>query len=177
MRPTGRAKGKRLARDTRLAAKIVRRRPRTAGFALRMIWEARAHGLEVSELLGLIEGESDFRHVFGHDAGGPFPGQRVTKGRVLSLVRHVRNGGTSNGVDLGQLTWLGYIEEANRDGGAWVPRVNIATAANIIGNHKHRHGWMRGLSAYNTGNPDSAQGANYARRINGFKRQWHNYLT
>lgn len=165
------------ARDLKLAAKIVRRRPRAAGVALRAITEARAHGLEISEMLALLEHESGFRNIFGCDRGGPFCHRAVTKARVQALVRHVLNGGVSNGVGDGQLTWIGYVQEANRDGGAWVRRVNIATAAKIMGGHKRRHGWIRGLATYNAGHPESAAGLAYARKVDALKRAWHGYLT
>lgn len=165
------------ARDITLARKIVRRRPRAVGICLRIVVEARRNNLAVSEALAVIEHESGFRNIFGCDQGAPFCHQHVTKGRVLELVRHVRNGGVSNGVGHGQLTWIGYIQEANRDGGAWVPRVNIATALKIMGGHKARHGWMGGLATYNAGHASSPQGQAYAQRVDRLKRDWHRYLT
>jgi hypothetical protein len=165
------------ARDAWLATRIIRHAPRASGVALRTVIEARRNGLAISEACALIEHESGWRNIMGCDKGGPYCHQRVTKAKVLHLVRHVLNGGTSNGVGHGQLTWIGYIQEANRDGGAWVPRVNIATALKIMGGHKRRHGWKRGLAVYNAGHPSSLHGQAYARRVDALKKTWHNRLA
>jgi hypothetical protein len=101
----------------------------------------------------------------------------VTKERVLTLVEHVRAGGVSNGVGPGQLTWLGYIEEANRDGGAWDTAVNIATSQRILAAHVRDHGLRGGLATYNAGRPDDGQGRRYADRIIARQRHWHAVLT
>lgn len=164
-------------RDLNLARKIVRRRPRAVGLCLRIVVEARRNNLAISEALAVIEHESGFRNIFGCDRGGPFCHQPVTKAKVLDLVRRVQAGGVSNGVGHGQLTWIGYIQEANRDGGAWVPRVNIATALKIVGSHKARHGWKKGLEVYNAGHVGTPQGRAYAQRVDALKAQWHQYLT
>ena len=64
-----------------------------------------------------------------------------------------------------QLTFLGFIEEANRDGGAWKPAVNIATALGILAGHVSDHGVRGGLAAYNAGSPQSSDGLTYAKQV------------
>lgn len=162
--------------NARRAAAIIRRRPRAAGVALRVVVEAeRQPHLSLSECCALMDQETGWRHIFGHDRGGPYPGMRVTKARVLALVRHVQNGGVSNGVSYPQLTWIGYIQEANRDGGAWVPRVAIATGLNILDGHKRRHGWNGACQVFNSGSPHGAPG--YATSMEHLKDDWHAYFA
>lgn len=83
----------------------------------------------------------------------------------MTLVEHVRAGGTSNGVGPMQLTFLPFMEEANRDRGAWRPAVNVATGLGIIAGHAKRHGIRNGLATYNAGNPQSAKGRAYAKHV------------
>ena len=57
-----------------------------------------------------------------------------------------------------QLTFIGFIEEANRDGGAWEPAVNLATGLGIITGHIKQHGVPGGLATFNAGSPQSSKG-------------------
>lgn len=152
-------------RDVLLARRL---RSRGVKNALRIVIECRhRHGGVIPASLGaaLQEQESRGRNIFGADHGAPFRHQPVTKPRVLQLVRHVRAGGVSNGVGPMQLTFLPFIEEANRDGGAWKPAVNIATGLGIIAGHVRQHGVRNGLATYNAGSPQSAAGQQYAREV------------
>lgn len=163
-------------RDLRLATAIVRRRPRANGVALRVVIEAkRQPHITLSQSCALIEHESAWRNIFGCDTGGPFCHQKVTRARVQDLIRHVRAGGISNGIGDTQLTWIGYITEAEHDGGAHIRRVNIATGLNILDGHVRRHGWLGGLSVYNSGDPVKALHT-YARPVNELAREWHAYF-
>ena len=136
--------------------------------ALRIVVECRHRhdgAIPVSLGAALQEQESNGRNIFGADENAPFAHQPVTKERVLRLVEHVRAGGISNGVGPLQLTFLPFIEEANRDGGAWKPAVNIATGLGVIAGHVRQHGVRNGLAAYNAGSPQSGAGQRYAREV------------
>lgn len=151
-----------------------------ANWSLRIIMEARHRWPEQimpSLALAWIELESGFRNIFGCDGGSIFCHQAVTRERVLKLVQHVKAGGTSNGVGPGQLTTLAFIEEANRDGGAWIPAVNIATSQRILGGLIRSYGVRGGLAAYNAGNPKSPDGLRYADRIIARRRHWQAVLA
>jgi hypothetical protein len=136
--------------------------------ALRIVIECRHRHdgvIPVSLGVALQEQESNGRNIFGADSNAPFAHLAVTKERVLQLVEHVRAGGTSNGVGPLQLTFLPFIEEANRDGGAWKPSVNIATGLGIIAANVSRHGVRGGLATYNAGNPQAPAGRAYAKQV------------
>jgi hypothetical protein len=153
------------ARDRQLAHKL---RAQGVSNSLRIVLECRhrhQHVLPVSLGLALQEQESGGANIFGADIGGLFPHQPVTKERVLQLVDHVRAGGVSNGVGPFQLTFIGFLDEANRDGGAWEPAVNIATGLGIIADHIRQHGVRGGLAAYNAGTPTAAKGLKYADHV------------
>jgi hypothetical protein len=152
-------------RDNKLAHKL---RANGVKNALRIVIECRhRHNgvIPVSLGVALQEQESGGRNIFGADTHAPFAHMAVTEARVRKLVDHVHAGGTSNGVGPLQLTFIGFIEEANRDGGAWVPAVNIATGLGIIAGHVKQHGVRGGLAAYNAGTPRSSQGQRYAGEV------------
>jgi hypothetical protein len=152
-------------RDNQLARKL---RDHGVKNALRIVIECRHRHdgvIPVSLGVALQEQESNGRNIFGADQNAPFTHQPVTKEHVLKLVEHVRAGGVSNGVGPLQLTFLPFIEEANRDGGAWKPSVNIATGLGIIADHVKRHGIRGGLAAYNGGTPQSRKGLKYAKEV------------
>lgn len=148
--------------------------------ALRIVLECRhRHGglVPVSLGLALQEQESGGRNIFGADERAPFAHQPVTQGRVMELVKHVRAGGTSNGVGPLQLTFLGFIEEANRDGGAWKPAVNIATGLAIVAGHIKAHGVRGGLAAYNAGRANAPVGLGYADEVMRKQDRFHDLMV
>lgn len=158
--------------DTALAHRL-----RGLGFknALRIVIECRHRHVDVIPVslgLALQEQESGGRNIFGADIA-LFAHQPVTKARVMKLVAHVHGGGASNGVGPLQLTFIGFIEEANRDGGAWVPAVNIATGLGIIAGHIKQHGVRDGLATYNAGHPQSQTGQDYATEVMGRQQAIH----
>src|SRR4029077_6747808 len=75
---------------------------------LKVARAAKAEGLGNAIAFALVEQESGFRHVFGHDTTF-LAGLPVTRERYRSLVARVRAGGTSNGVGFTQITYLGYL--------------------------------------------------------------------
>ncbi len=165
------------SRDLRLARRLRRHGVRNA---LRIVIECRhRHEGLVPVSLGVAvqEQESGGRNIFGADENGPFTHQPVTRARVMQLVAHVRAGGVSNGVGPMQLTSLEFIEEANRDGGAWRPAVNIATGLHILARHIRRHGVRDGLAVYNAGNPQSSRGQAYATQVLERQRRIHDLLV
>jgi hypothetical protein len=164
-------------RDAELARKL---RARGVKNALRIVIECRHRHdgvIPVSLGLALQEQESNGQNIFGADTNAPFTHQPVTKARVLKLVEHVRAGGLSNGVGPMQLTFIAFIDEANRDGGAWDPAVNIATGLGIIADHVKQHGVRKGLAAYNGGTPNSEKGLGYAKQVIERQARIHDEIT
>jgi len=164
-------------RDAKLARKL---RDNGVKNALRIVIECRHRHdgvIPVSLGVALQEQESNGRNIFGADQNAPFTHQPVTKERVLELVAHVRAGGISNGVGPLQLTFLPFIEEANRDGGAWKPSVNIATGLGIIAADVKKHGVRGGLATYNGGSPHSTKGLEYADEVIERQHRIHDLIT
>lgn len=164
-----------------------------------IVREAERTNVRVSWLLALVETESSFRNVFGHDrlpgaarrgprqadgtrsdeamggkrAGGiPESWVRVTRARyAFYKLRRGRWG--AQGVGPCQLTWPGYQDLADRRGGCWRFAVNIAVGAEVIaGLVKQYGGWMAALATYNAGSPSSAAGQDYARRVQARRQLW-----
>ena len=109
-------------RDNALAHKL---RANGVRNALRIVLECRhRHNgvIPVSLGLALQEQESGGLNIFGADENAPFAHLPVTKARVLKLVNLVHAGGISNGVGPMQLTFIGFIEEANREAARGSPR-------------------------------------------------------
>ena len=144
-----------------------------AQWATRIILECRAHGVAISDGFALVEQESNFENIFGcdHGPGVAFCHRGVTKARVDTLLASP----LSNGVGPTQLTSKNYVRDANRDGGAHKPAVNIATGIAILGGLQKKHGRMVGFGAYNGGEgiPNMA----YARECDEKADRWHRILT
>src|SRR5689334_13735474 len=100
---------------------VRRTRRHGARWALTIIRAARKAKLPLAVAFALVEQESGFRNIFGHDPGAPFPGEYVTAARAQALLDHVHRGGVSNGVGLTQLTWVGYLDQAAALGGLHKP--------------------------------------------------------
>lgn len=114
------------ARDLLLA-----RRAKKAGanYSLRIIWEARRAGIPISAGFALVEQESNFRNVFGHDPVRSIPvswrGTSVTRDKYLRYKANRKAGLGMQGVGPVQLTWYEFQDRADRLGGCWIPRHNI----------------------------------------------------
>jgi hypothetical protein len=126
------------ARDLELA-QIAKRHG--ANYSLRIVQACRAAKVPVSAGFALIEVETGDergggRNIFGCDlgkrAGVPWCHQAVTRERVQVLIRHVKAGGTSNGVGPPQLTSLEYILRAERLGGAHLTRCTITVGMQVL---------------------------------------------
>ncbi len=155
-----------LARDLQLAVNAKRH---GANYSLRIIREARREGVPVSWAFALFEQETGFRNVFGHDKGGMYPGQPVTKGKVLAMLRYTAAGGNSNGVGPGQLTYPPLIRRANQAGGAWKPAVNIRVSLRFF-REITRGNYELDAWKYNGGPA-------YQKQIKAKQRAWHRILT
>lgn len=121
----------------------------------------------------MFEQESDFQNVYGHDVGGLFPGEKVTKANYAEFRgRVVDGGGGSNGVGLGQVTYWTYIR-AHR--GLWKPRVQVYLATSILADLVHRLGETNGVGAYNGG--ESSPNPTYAREVLKRADKWRSLLA
>src|SRR5215207_5849204 len=85
--------------------------------------EAKSEGVELSLACAIVEQESRGQNIFGCDGGDfgdwpPYCGHEVTKERVQALMASA----WMNGVGLTQITWWEYVEQAEEEGGAHLPR-------------------------------------------------------
>lgn len=109
-------------------------------------------GLWVSTAAALVEQESGGKNIFGCDTGGLFCQHDVTPIRVARLIHHIQNGGASNGVGLTQLTYPPFIYEAEKLGGADLPKYQMRVGFKILNDLLAAYPYYNALEAYNTGN-------------------------
>jgi soluble lytic murein transglycosylase-like protein len=155
---------------------IYYKRARGTNFAWRIIEEARREGVQLSLAFALIEQETSFTNVFGHDPTIFRGAGAVTKAKYLAYKRQRGpNGrGGMQGVGPAQLTYFSFQDEADREGGCWKPRQNIRVGLRLLASNIRQHGEFAGVKAYN----GSGQAAtNYARRVLQRRDVWHRRLT
>ena len=147
-----------------------------ANYALRIIMQARESGIPISLGFALIEQESNFKNVFGHDdsifkGAGP-----VTKSKYLEYkrLRDSRHPKRMQGVGPAQLTWYEYQDRADARGGAWIPKHNISVAFDHLATLINSKGMREGIKAYN-GTGDAAE--NYANSVLARQQKWHKWLS
>lgn len=115
------------------------------------------NGLYLSTAAALVEQESGGKSLFGCDHGtswagkSPFCQDAVTRARVQALIRDINEGYGSNGVGLTQLTSPEYIFEAEKLGGAHLPRYQMRVGFRVLLDHILNLGWPAGAAAYNAG--------------------------
>ena len=165
------------ARERKLAD-VINQGP--GQYGLRIVLEAHARDIPVSVLCAVVEQESGFRNVFGHDPvkWPQIRGGNVTKARYLRYKLLRKRGFGMQGVGPMQLTWWEHQDDADRSGGCHQPHANIATGALLLHELYRRWGsWARAFEAYNAGKPGTAAGAAYSARVQQRQRTWHERLT
>lgn len=163
---------------TRRAAKRVASRAAEHGvpkeIATSIAFACRKEHLRYALGFAMFEQESDFKVIYGHDAGGLNPGQRVTYENYRRFRAEVvrRQGGGANGVGLGQVTYWTYIRDHP---GLWKPKVQVYVATSIFADLVHRLGEFTGAGAYNggEGNPNEA----YASEVLERAKKWRPILA
>jgi soluble lytic murein transglycosylase-like protein len=129
--------------------------------------EAIDKGVPMALAFGVVEQESGFQHIFGHDTDF-YAGRYVTRLRYRKLVRHVRNGGTSNGVGLMQITYPGYLLEEPT---LWRRRDNVGFGFKILKDLRRSYGsWEKALAVYNGGPSNPQYG--YASEVLARRTRW-----
>ena len=120
----------------------------------------------------VCEQESGYRHIFGHDAGGMFPGLPVTEPRYNELRERLRRtkGPGANGVGLFQITYYTYILD---NPGLWKKRANAYKGTEIVAGNVRAHGVRKGLAVYNggEGNPQYDYATQVEARIDRIRPQ------
>jgi soluble lytic murein transglycosylase-like protein len=161
---------------SRRAARRVAKRAHEHGvpkkIAHHIAYAARKHKVRYALAFAMFDQESSFEVIYGHDAGGLNPGERVTEENYLRFRAEVvrRQGGGANGVGLGQVTWWTYIRD---HAGLWKPKVQVYLATSIFADLVHRLGEFTGAGAYNggEGNPNEDYAREVLERANDWRRK------
>jgi hypothetical protein len=152
----------------------------SAGLARVIIKWAREYELPISLGFAVVEQESNFRKVFGHDRGQPFEGAgEVTKEKYQRYKRQrgPRGEGGQQGVGETQLTHYSFQDEADKLGGCWTADANVQVAFRLLSRLINKHGEDKGLAAYNAGEGGWRNGQGYAREVQAKQRRWHQRLA
>lgn len=163
---------------TRRAARRVAHRATTHGvpekIAHDIAFACRKYHLRYALGFAMFDQESGFQVIYGHDAGGLNPGEKVTRENYHAFRREVirRQGGGANGVGLGQVTYWTYIRDHS---GLWKPRVQVYLATSILADLVHRLGEFTGTGAYNGG--ESNPNESYAREVLERANRWRPKLA
>jgi len=139
-----------------------------------IVAEARRARLPLPLACALVEQESSFRNVFGHDGvRNPIPkGGAVTRESYLRY-RGWRDAGLgAQGVGLTQLTWPPYQKRADHLGGCWKVRNQLRVGFEVLAAAVARHGVRGGLAEYNAGSPRNAAGLAYAAQVLEREQRW-----
>jgi hypothetical protein len=142
--------------------------------SLRTVIEAKRAGIPVSLGFAMVEQESgDGSNIFGHDPTIFSGAGQVTKSKYLAYKAQ-RGRTRMQGVGPMQLTWWEFQDAADRRGGSWVPRHNIAEGFTRLASLIRAHGKFRGIALYNGSGPRADA---YARSVLERERKWHSRLT
>src|ERR1700745_4088822 len=106
--------------------------------------ESEREGLTLALALALVEQKTVCKNLSGLRPGpqspAPWCHQRVTRDRVKALIAHVEGGGTSNGVGVTQLTSIGFIQQAEAEGGAHTVHAQCRVGFRVLRDLIHRQG-------------------------------------
>lgn len=150
----------RLARKLRKVARQRGSRP-SLRLCYRIVAAAKDTKTPVYRLAALVEKESGFQFIFGHDAGGWFPGERVTRRKYHQLRKHLSSSWSgANGVGYVQATYPPFIVD---DPALWRPKHNLRFGAKLLDSLINEHGLEPGMNAYN-GDPSGMYGRDLLRR-------------
>lgn len=161
-------------RDAHLAELIDRNGGH--GYGRLVVAEARRAGIPISLGCALVEQESGFQNVFGHDPvkTGQIRGGKVGRASYLRYKAMRKAGRGMQGVGLTQLTWFEFQDAADKLGGCWKPtyqlRVGFAHLHALI----ERHGQVDGIAKYNGA---GAAADRYSREVRARQSRWHDRLT
>lgn len=148
------------------------------GMATHILDACVSTGLALSDALALIEGESGFQNVFGHDPTNGIPaawrGSRVTLAKYRAYKARRRLGMGMQGVGPCQLTYFSFQDDADKIGGCHRPYPNMCVGFRRLRELIAAHGRERGAAAFNGAGPAADEyGRNFVRR----QAAWHKRVT
>jgi len=144
-----------------------------------IVREARAQGVPVSLVCAVIEHESSFANVFGHDPvrnpiKSPHGGLlAVTEERYREYLRHRNRGEGAQGVGPMQLTLPAFQDRADELGGCWKVGPNIKVGVGEIARLTKAYGMRNGMRRYNG---SGSRAEKYADDIVKAELRWRGWL-
>lgn len=157
------------------AEQLKRLLPSTAddGMATHILAACEKTDLPLSYALALVEKESGFRNVFGHDPTTSIPdrwkGTRVSWPKYR-WYRARRSSKGMQGVGPCQLTWWEYQDAADKAGGCHKPFSNMVVAFGHLHALTKSHGKEKGAAQYNgAGDAAAAYGRDFVHK----QAAWH----
>jgi murein DD-endopeptidase MepM/ murein hydrolase activator NlpD len=146
-----------------------------------IVRESKRSSVPVSLICAVLQIETGFRNVFGHDGvrnpikspPRPAPDLEVTEDRYRSYLHHRRLGQGNQGVGPMQLTSPGLQDRADALGGTWRPGPNIRVGVELLASNIKRLGLRQGVRAYN-GTGDDAE--RYATKVLELESVWRSRL-
>lgn len=160
-------------RDIALARKAKKH---GASYSLRIILEARRAGIPISLGFALVEQESAFANIYGHDPTIFAGAGKVTKTNYAAYKarRGAHGEGGMQGVGPVQLTYWSIQDRADRLGGCWKPAASIRVGFEQLAGLIAQHGDVQGIASYNGSGP-AAQ--SYAKSVRSKQAKWHERLV
>jgi hypothetical protein len=139
---------------------------------------AKRAGVPVPLACAVVEQESSFRNVFGHDGvANPIKGGRVTRERFLRYRAFREQGLGAQGVGVTQLTFPPFQDQADALGGCWKVSHQLRVGFEVLADAIKRHGVRGGLSVYNAGSPNHSAGRQYADSVLEREAKWRARLA
>lgn len=156
--------------------KVAKLRGCRPGLARVIIAWCRHYGLPISLGFALIQHESGFRKVFGHDPTIYSGAGKVTKLRFLRYRKARRASGNRlmQGAGEAQLTWWETQDLADAYGGCWKADANIHAALQTLAANIKTHGYVQGIARYNGG---GAAAQLYSHQVRAAADDWHEALV
>jgi hypothetical protein len=142
-----------------------------------IVREAQRSKLPVALVCAVIEKETTFANVYGHDkVANPVkspPGGvlAVTAENYQRYLAHRRARQGCQGVGPMQLTSSGLQDRADALGGGWQPAINIRVGCEYLASLIKAHGTKAGIQAYN-----GAPGDGYATSVLALQAKWEQRL-
>ena len=160
------------------ASELKKLLPKSAdnGMATHILEAVATTKIPLSYALALVEKESGFKNVYGHDhVRNPAPkGGRVTALNYAQYKRARKQGMGMQGVGPTQLTWYAFQDQADALGGAWKPYPNLVVGFRHLKTLINAHGKEHGAASYNgTGPAADAYGKDFVKR----QEAWHRKVT
>lgn len=145
------------------------------GMATHILAACATTGLPLSYGLALVEKESEFQNVFGHDqVANPVKGGRVTRLRYMAYKRARKAGKGMQGVGYTQLTWYAFQDQADTLGGCWKAYPNLVVGFGNLKRLINLSGKQNGAAAYNgTGDAAEAYGRDFVHK----QEAWHRRVS